>query len=196
MGISFMDREQNKLRVKWVKVDALSPYANNPKEHPPAQVAQIANSIEAFGFNDPIAVDDNNEIIEGHGRLLAAQKLNLTKVPIIELGHLSEAEKRAYALAHNKLTLNTGWDAELLSQEFESIELDDLTLTGFSDDEIQQLLGKELTTDDSNDGDSEPVSIDYENQYGVIVHCDNEEHQQRVYDELNQAGYDCKVVVV
>ncbi len=132
----------NTLTVKWISIETLIPYINNAKQHPPEQIDQIAASIQAFGFNDPIGIDTENVIIEGHGRLLAAQKLGLEKIPVIQLGHLSEAERKAYALAHNKLTLNTGWDLELLRTEFESLkELDfkDLQLTGFREIELSNL---------------------------------------------------------
>lgn len=192
----------SKLKVEWLAIDQLSPYANNPKEHPPEQVAQIADSIAAFGFNDPLAIDENNVIIEGHGRLLAAQQLGLSKVPVIQLAHLSEVQKKAYMLAHNKLTLNTGWDMEKLQVEFESLQaldFEELGLTGFSMDELQSLTLDEAPAENPKTEEAEEkteVSINYQNQYGVIVQCESEEHQQRVYEELTAAGYPCKVVIV
>src|ERR1700704_1512135 len=98
-------------------LDKLVPYARNPRTHSDAQVAQIAASIAEFGFNNPILVDTSSGIIAGHGRLLAARKLQLEQVPIIVLDHLSETQKRAYILADNKLALNAGWDDELLGLE-------------------------------------------------------------------------------
>ena len=138
-----MSRETVKLKVEWVAIDEIIPYANNAKQHPAEQVAQIAASIREFGFNDPIAIDENNTIIEGHGRLLAARKLGLEKIPVIRLGHLSEAQKKAYILAHNKLCLNTGWDLDLLKLEIESLkelEFSDVTLTGFRPAELDILF--------------------------------------------------------
>ena len=191
-----------KFKVEWLPLDQLNPYTNNPKEHPPEQVQQIADSIRVFGFNDPIALDADNVIIEGHGRLLAAQSLGLVKVPVIHLTHLTEAQRKAYALAHNKLTLNTGWDFDKLQAEFEQLqELDfaDLGLTGFVPEELQDLVfGTEVLekTETTEEGQKTEVSIHYQNQYAVIVTCENEAHQQRVYEELIEAGYPCKVVVV
>ncbi|MFC4669432.1 ParB/Srx family N-terminal domain-containing protein, partial [Seohaeicola nanhaiensis] len=100
----------------------LIPYANNARTHSETQVAQIPGSIREFGFNNPVLVDGENGIIAGHGRVLAARKLGLAEVPVIELRHLSEAQKRAYILADNRLAEAAGWDRDLLA-----LELGDLT---------------------------------------------------------------------
>ncbi len=135
----------HKLKIEWILTEKLVPHANNAKQHPEEQVDQIAASIQAFGFNDPIAIDENNTIIEGHGRLLAAKKLQLEKVPIIQLSHLSEAQKKAYILAHNKLCLNTDWNLDLLRLELErlqELDFEDLSLTGFRNAEIGILFAE------------------------------------------------------
>lgn len=131
-----------KLTVEMVPTADLIPYINNAKLHPEEHVNQIAASIQEFGFNDPIAVDGENGIIEGHGRLLAALKLKMGKVPIIKLDHLSPAQKKAYTLAHNKLTMVTGFDADLLKLEMEALAEEgfDLGLTGFQEEEIQAII--------------------------------------------------------
>ena len=97
-------------------VAGLIPYARNARTHSPAQVSLIAGSIREFGFTNPILVDRENGIIAGHGRLMAAQQLGLETVPVIELAHLTEAQKRAYVLADNKLAEQAGWDKELLGR--------------------------------------------------------------------------------
>lgn len=112
------------LKVEYVDTESLRPYANNAKLHPAEQIEQIKRSIEEFGFNDPIAVWHENEIIEGHGRLIAAIELGLEEVPIIRLDELTDEQRRAYMLVHNKLTMNSGFDFELLDMELEDIELD------------------------------------------------------------------------
>jgi len=119
-------------------VDKLIPYARNPRTHSDAQVAQIAASIAEFGFNNPILVDTKAGIIAGHGRLLAARKLGLTEVPVIVLDHLSEAQKRAYVIADNKLAENAGWDDDLLRIEIEALQDEsfDVSLLGFEDVEL------------------------------------------------------------
>src|SRR4249920_934676 len=102
-------------------IEKLIPFARNPRTHSEAQVAQIAASIAAFGFNNPILVDTKAGIIAGHGRLLAARNLQLTEVPVIVLDHLSETQKRAYILADNQLALNAGWDEEMLGLELNAL---------------------------------------------------------------------------
>jgi len=128
-------------KVERRKISSIVPYARNSRTHSDEQVAQIASSIKEWGFTNPILVDIDGEIIAGHGRLLAAQKLGLDEVPCITAVGWSEAQKKAYVIADNKLAINAGWDVELLR-----IELDELTdlnfdvnLTGFSDDEILNL---------------------------------------------------------
>jgi ParB/Sulfiredoxin domain len=159
-----MTERDHPLTVEYRPLEALVPYVRNPRTHSEAQVAEIAASIRAFGFTNPILIDGDNGIIAGHGRLLAARKLGMQQVPMIELAGLSEAEKRAYIIADNKLALNAGWDRDLLS--FELGELDslgfDLALTGFGGDELAGLLnlGNSGLTDpdDIPETPAEPVS--------------------------------------
>ena len=124
----------------------LIPYVNNSRTHSDEQVIQIASSIKEFGFTNPILTDGENGIIAGHGRLMAAKKLGLKEVPTIELSHLSEAQKKAYIIADNKLALNSGWDDAMLAIEFAELEaLDfDLELTGFSLEEIAAFEVEEI----------------------------------------------------
>src|SRR5438128_4729718 len=123
-------------------IDKLIPFARNPRTHSDAQVAQIAASIAEFGFNNPILVDTKAGIIAGHGRLLAALKLGLKDVPVIVLDHLTEAQKRAYIIADNQLALTAGWDEELLRVDLAALQQEnfDVSLIGFDDDELAQLL--------------------------------------------------------
>ena len=130
------------MNIEHVPVGELIPFAKNSRTHDDAQVAQIAASIKEFGFTNPILIDEQSGIIAGHGRLLAARKLQLTEVPCIRLSHLTDAQKRAYVIADNKLALNAGWDDEMLALELgdlKDMEFD-LSLTGFSTDEINALL--------------------------------------------------------
>lgn len=111
------------LKIEYLDKTALKPYVNNAKIHTPEQVEQIKKSIREFGFNDPVAVWHDNEIVEGHGRLLAAMEMDeIEAVPVIRLDDLTDEQRRAYMLIHNKLTMNTGFDIDLLN-----IELDDIT---------------------------------------------------------------------
>jgi DNA modification methylase len=142
------------LQIAWRPLGALIPYARNPRTHTDAQVAQIAASIREFGWTNPVLVDGANGIIAGHGRVLAARKLGLEQVPVIELAHMSEAQKRAYVLADNQLALNAGWDEALLRLELADLsELGfDLGLIGFAEGELERLLAGDsrtgLTEDD------------------------------------------------
>jgi ParB-like chromosome segregation protein Spo0J len=115
-------------RIELWPLEKLIPYARNPRTHSDAQVAQIAASIAEFGFNNPILVDTKAGIIAGHGRLLAARKLQLAEVPVIVLDHLTEAQKRAYILADNQLALNAGWDDTLLAAELAALQKEDFNL--------------------------------------------------------------------
>jgi DNA modification methylase len=140
------------LAIAWRPLGELIPYARNPRTHSDAQVAQIAASIREFGWTNPVLVDGQNGIIAGHGRVLAARKLGLERVPVIELAHMTEAQKRAYLLADNQLAMNAGWDDELLRLEL--ADLSDLGfelgLIGFGEGELERLLAgsKEGLTED------------------------------------------------
>lgn len=140
-----------------IQIDALIPYARNSRTHSDAQVAQIAASIKEFGFTNPVLIDGGGGIIAGHGRVLAARKLGLTDVPCIRLDHLTDAQKRAYVIADNRLALNSGWDTEMLKVEFADLqELGfDLELTGFDLDEIKELLAP-VGTEGLTDPDDAP----------------------------------------
>lgn len=131
------------LQIDYRPIESLIPYARNARTHSDEQIAQIAASIREFGFNNPVLVDGHRGVIAGHGRLLAARQLAMTEVPVIELAHLSETQKRAFILAENKLTERAGWDGELLSLELADLQAAgfDLELTGFDDNEIAELLG-------------------------------------------------------
>jgi len=134
------------MQIKEVEVTALIPYAKNSRTHDDAQVAQIAASIKEFGWTNPILVDGDKGVIAGHGRLLAARKLGHDKVPVIELKHMTEAQKKAYVIADNKLALNAGWDTAMLSIEMQDLEDEgfDLALLGFDDKELNALLEPEV----------------------------------------------------
>ncbi len=120
------------LKIEYLSKEELKPYANNAKIHTAEQVKQIKESIKEFGFNDPIAIWHDNEIIEGHGRLLAVMEMpEIETVPVIRLDGLTDEERKAYTLVHNKLTMNTGFDVELLSLEIDSINDIDLSKFGF-----------------------------------------------------------------
>lgn len=127
------------LKIEYVNKSELKPYANNAKIHTAEQVDQIKKSIEEVGFNDPIAVWHDNEIIEGHGRLLAVMEMDeIQEVPIIRLDYLTDNKRKAYMLIHNKLTMNTDFDDDLLGAELDDITDIDMSDFGFIEEEAEQ----------------------------------------------------------
>ena len=144
----------------WDTSDVI-PYTNNPKEHPDEQVQKIASSIKNYGWDQPIVVDSDGEIIKGHGRLQAADLLGLEEVPVIERTDLSDAEKRASRIADNK-TAESDWLEEDLSLELEQLQEDDfdLDLTGFEDDELEDYLGDLDVPDFNPVGEEEQPELD------------------------------------
>lgn len=154
-------------KVERRNIKTIIPYARNSRTHSDEQVAQIAASIKEWGFTNPILVDVDGEIIAGHGRLLAAQKLGLDEVPCITAVGWSDAQKKAYVIADNKLALNAGWDNDMLSIEFAELkDMDfDLALTGFDADELAKLLQepeKEGLTDEDDvpEAPEQPVTVE------------------------------------
>lgn len=154
-------------KIVWQSADALTHYANNPRTHSKKQIRQIADSIREFGWTNPVLVDAAGRVIAGHGRLAAAQLLGMTDVPTLRLEHMSEAQRRAYVIADNKLAENAGWDVNLLKIELQELdEIDfDLSLTGFETPELDGLLfGDESAAPDPRDAlpktdpDAAPVS--------------------------------------
>lgn len=147
---------------KTVSVDELIPYARNSRTHSPEQVDKIAASIREFGFLNPVIIDGENGIIAGHGRIMAAKKLGMETVPIIEASHLTDAQRRAYVIADNRLAeVGSEWDDEMLRVEFAELEAlgFDLELTGFDLGEIEALdfdEGEEVGMPELPDGDKEP----------------------------------------
>jgi len=148
------------MQIETIAIDRLIPYARNSRTHSDAQVAQIAASIKEFGFTNPVLIDADGGIIAGHGRVMAARKLAMDKVQCIRLAHLTEAQRRAYVIADNKLALNAGWDDAMLALELAELSEAgyDLALTGFDDVEIAALLAVETTADEGDqEQDADPL---------------------------------------
>ena len=130
------------MKYEMRNVDELIPYARNARTHSPEQVTKLASSIKEFGFINPVIISDDGGVLAGHGRILAAKKLGIDKVPCVIESHLTEAQKRAYILADNRLALDAGWDEEMLKVELEELkDLDfDMDLIGFTQDELNQFM--------------------------------------------------------
>jgi len=187
-----------KPKIELIAVDKLIPYINNARVHNDDQVLQIAASIKEFGFNNPVLVDKDNGIIAGHGRVMAAKKLEQEQVPCIRIEHLTDAQRKAYILADNKIALNAKWDTELLKMELDHlVELGmDVQLTGFSeldlqkiDDDRSQRELREMSEDgagspDDPDDDSEnPMGSEFVPISVMVEH----DHRQVIFDAMRVA---------
>ena len=207
-------------KVEMVSVSTLEPYANNTRVHTAGQVEKIAKSIRQFGFITPVILSKEGEIVAGHGRLLAAKKLGILKVPCIRAGHLTRSQWRAYSIADNRLTELGGWDTDLLTTELRDLKADDidLTLVGFTDVELIDLLDEvieksepamETLSAESRQqkkqiidpmgvtapaaADSKPAPSDPAGQKGftVIGYCENNSQQLDAMNALRMLGIRC-----
>lgn len=152
--------------IEIVKVSEIKEYEKNSKTHPQTQIQQIKNSIRQFGNNDPIAIDENNVVIEGHGRLEALKQLGATEIPVIRLSHMTEEEKRAYIIVHNKTTMNSEFDTDLLNEELNSIEEIDMSAYGFD------------------------LEIEIENIEELPIEEEKEHHRETTMKQYNLHEYD------
>lgn len=173
---------------KTLAVDSLIPYARNSRTHSDDQVTKIAASIKEFGFLNPVIVDGDNGIVAGHGRVMAAKKLGMDEVPVIEASHLTEAQRRAYVIADNRLALDSAWDVDLLKIELSDLDAHgfDLALTGFDDIELAKIFDDPLA-------DSELKASEYIEVFNVIVECSDESDQEKIFNRLDSEGYKCRV---
>jgi ParB-like chromosome segregation protein Spo0J len=183
--------------LEHLPVDALVPYARNTRTHSAEQIAQLAAAIREFGFTNPVLIDGEGGIIAGHGRIMAAQQLGMDTVPCRRLTHLSDAQKRAYIIADNKLALNAGWDEDLLAEELAALAaLDiDLGLTGFDTSEIDALLGACSAASAPPAAHGDGAGFNYQEKFAVLVECSGESHQADVFNKLTGIGLACKVLV-
>ena len=165
------------LKIEYVPKESLKTYVNNAKMHTAEQIERIKKSIDEFGFNDPIAVWKDDEIIEGHGRLMAALEMDMEEVPIIRLDELTDEQRRAYMLVHNSVAQETGFNLDLLQIELDNIDDIDMEEFGFL----------------SNGIDLEMDEPEKEKKYGVKVKCYTEEEQTDLYEMLKEQGYECEV---
>ncbi len=174
------------MKIEKISIDKLIPYVNNSRTHNEEQVSQIAASIKEFGFNNPILIDKDYGVIAGHGRLLAAKKLDLSEIPCIRLEHLTEAQKKAFIIADNKLALNAGWDEELLKLELETLDPHLVELTGFNMDEINLIFNGWESDIEIPKGD-----IDYGSKAVIKIEIDQKSKEfakEIITNALDQAG--------
>ena len=184
----------NKLEVEYISIDDIKTYENNAKLHPAEQIEQIKKSIQEFGFNDPIAIDENNVIIEGHGRYIACNELGIKEVPIIRLEGLDEEHKKAYMLVHNKLTMNSDFDIELLSYELEDISID-MSDYGFDMDDIDiDELGTDFELPSGDKNSLTAISFSFSQEQADYINekikefKDTEQFKNFKYEQNNNAN--------
>lgn len=150
------------MKIETIKIDKIIPYARNARTHSPEQVAQIAASIREFGFNNPVLIDKDGGIIAGHGRVLAARQLEMTDIPCVRLGHLTDTQRRAYIIADNRLAETSGWDLKMLAMEIEELRLEDfdIDLTGFSAEALEALF-EDMESEDAGgtEGMTDPDDV-------------------------------------
>lgn len=203
--------ENHGYQIVYRKAAELVPYARNSRTHTDEQIAKIMASLREFGWTNPVLIDEDDGIVAGHGRVMAALRMyeagktiklpNGTMlangvVPVLDCTGWSDAQKRAYIIADNAIAAEAGWDADLLK-----LELGDLTATGFnldllgfSADNLAAALGPQ-PKDKGEDYEEEPVPDGYAEQFGVVVVCRDAAHQEEVYNQLEADGFNVKVVV-
>lgn len=178
-----------KLKIEYVDIDSIKPYKNNAKLHPAEQIEQIKKSIELFGMDDPIGIW-KDEIVEGHGRLIACKELGMKEVPIIRLDHLTDEERKAYTLAHNKLTMNSDFDIDLLNEELEDITTIDMDDFGFDlDFETDENFIDDLLQNEYAGGAVET------NKFSVTFVFDND-YKDTLEKFINENGKDAVVEII
>lgn len=178
------------IKFEKIKLDEVISYINNQKKHPTEQVEKIMSSIKEFGVINPLIVDKDNVLIAGHGRYEALKRLKYDEVPIIRAEHLTTAQVKAYRIADNKLAELAIWDNELLAIDLS--ELDnigfDMDILGFSGDELDEIL-KNVDFDN----DYEIKEEKYIEKYEIIIECNNEEEQEKLFNEFIERGLKCRV---
>jgi len=182
------------MKIEKLPTDKLIPYARNAKKHDAAQVSKLAGSIKEFGFNNPVLIDRDNGIIAGHGRVMAAQQLNLPDVPCIRLGHLTDSQRRAYILADNRLAeIGGGWDMEMLKLEISDLIEDDINFEsiGFSDGELEDFLQPALKHDTGAQM-SEEMQNEYLNggvkKFEIYVEIDRYDEVKNMLERVGAAN--------
>ena len=165
--------------MQLVPIEKLIPYVNNARTHSPEQINKLRSSLREFGFINPIIIDRDYGVIAGHGRLMAAKEENIKEVPCVFADHLTEAQKKAYIIADNRMAMDAGWDEELLRVEIEALQAEafDIALTGFDDKELSKLF------DDGTEAQDDDFDVDAELERPVFSKAGDIWHlgRHRVY---------------
>jgi len=178
------------MQTQNIKIEKLSPYKNNARKHTEQQIQQIANSIVEFGFVNPILIDENQMILAGHGRYMAARYLELPEVPIIEIKDLTDAQKKAFVIADNKIANNSTWDETVLWQEIQELNKlgFDLNILAFNEMEILPITDPNVVDDPLAEWENMPEFISEDNtaHRTLYVHFNNEEEVQKFAELVGQ----------
>ena len=182
-----------------INIDEIKPYERNARIHSSKQIKQIMEAIKAFGFTNPLLIDDENNLIAGHGRLEAVKQLNsidfkenpIKELPAIIITGLSEADKKALIIADNKIAENASWDYDLLQAEFQELEAInyDLDLLGF--DNLDEILGADIDVEQET---KEIKEVEINQKYELLIKCKDESELEQAYNENIEKGYECKVL--
>lgn len=176
------------LKIEYLPIDALTPYENNAKEHPQEQIDQIIESIKQFGMNDPIGIwGDEHLIVEGHGRLLALQQMGETEVPTIRLDHMTDEQRKAYTLVHNKTTMNSGFNLEILNEELDSLSID-MTDFGFSLEDMEQDEFEPINDEELPDTQNFDYILKFGNKLVFMTEDEYRDLLQRYTDYAEENG--------
>lgn len=176
------------LTIEYLPIDTLKPYANNAKEHPQEQIDQIIESIRQFGMNDPIAIyGDEHLIVEGHGRLLALQQMGATEAPTIRLDHMTDEQRKAYTLVHNKTTMNSGFNLEILNEELDSISID-MTDFGFCMEDMVQDEFEPINDEELPDTQNFDYILKFGNKQVIMTEDEYRDLLQRYTDYAEENG--------
>ena len=167
------------MNIEWMKPGDLTPYPANAKLHPPAQVEHIANSIKAFGWQQPIVVDSENVVIIGPGRLMAAKQLMLDKVPVVKADNLTEDQVNALRLADNK-TNESEWDFGKLEEELAALDITGIDMSQFGFEDLKEK-------------ETEEKDVPLKEQYQLVIDCESEEDMEEKYNMLQEVGIECRV---
>ena len=179
-----------------INIDEIKPYERNARIHSSKQIKQIIEAIKAFGFTNPLLIDDENNLIAGHGRLEAVKQLNiidfkdkpLKELPAIVITGLSEADKKALIIADNKIAENASWDYDLLQVEFQELEAINYDLDLLAFDNVDEILGADI------DDEQEIKEVEINEKYELLIKCKNESELEQAYNENIEKGYECKVL--
>jgi len=171
------------------KTSDLLPYAQNARTHSEKQVNELAASIKEFGFTNPVLIAPDDTIQAGHGRILAAHKLGLTKVPCRVLDYLTEIQLKAYVLADNQHALNAGWNPDILVNELLNLKEHNFPLKVLGFDDLDKILA------DLNDEElKDDLDLNDDPEFLIVIECNDENHQKNIFEELQQREYKCKIM--